>query len=256
MINEKYEREFSIKILLKTLMRKMRWIIIAGIIMSLLVVIISILKNGSSIFEETKSSYESRSDYQGTAILYLGEESTVATVNAAITYLRGTEMIESLFKEVDIDIEKSVLLNNISILNPTDNQISINIYGLEEDMVYDVTEYLSSEGIKRLKSKVSEDIVLLEPAHTILREYNVEMKYTVKSFTMFIKTLSKNIIIGFILGAFVITLVYVFLYIINDRIMDESDVVGYLNVPVLGSIPTLKNNNKSISLKNRLKARF
>lgn len=56
------------------------------------------------------------------------------------------------------------------------------------------------------------------------------------------KSLSKMLLLGFVVGVFLAIIVLTLLYLLNDKICTETDVEHYLKLSVLGAIPLYRTN--------------
>lgn len=57
---------------------------------------------------------------------------------------------------------------------------------------------------------------------------------------------TRNIILGFLLGAIVAAGIVVVQFIVDDRVHSEEDIVKYLEIPVLGMMPSQRNEAKNV----------
>jgi capsular polysaccharide biosynthesis protein len=75
----------------------------------------------------------------------------------------------------------------------------------------------------------------------------------VNSLSNIFKRLLKYSVIGFILGALLAAGIYIILFMVNNTIKEEQDVEGYLGLPVLGRIPSIKGTRKLVEKGRRNK---
>lgn len=253
-----YEREINLEQLVHAVLRKIKIIILAGLFFAILVAGYRYITAGSSMGNQEQVTYQPVTDYIGRANIYLGSAMDAATAEAMRTYLTGNEVIQSVISELNLNSEQILtywnVYNMINLQNSTDTMIMITVAGPEEVLVQDVTDLLSTIGAQKLSEKFNKDgIILLEPAYTEQRFYNNEVKSIVKNTGLIIKELVKYIVIGFVLGVFLCSGLYMFLFIIDSSIKDEKDIAGHLGIPVLGKIPVIRGTNESVrkSLKKK-----
>ncbi len=249
-----YEKEIDIKQLIFELLKRVKLLFLAGVIVAVFFAGYKYITSGSSMAEDTQINYQPTTDYLGSASLFLGNESTAITSTTARTYLTGNEMLEGAIDKLKLNLTYEQVKSMINLNNSTDAMIMINVTGSEEKLVQDITNYIATTGSTNLVVKLTNSsVALLEPALTIHREYNIEIPVTVHNYPKLIKELLKYAIIGFILGVFIVATIYIVIYMIDSTIKDEKDAYSYLGIPVLGTVSSIKGTKKQVEKGKRKK---
>lgn len=255
--NDRIEQEFDLVRLFLELWRKKGKIILIGLVMTVLIVGYKYITADATLSQETQITYQPITDYAGTAKIFLGSETDTATAEAVRTFLTGNNVLQSVINDLDLEEDYNNLFNKISLVNSTDTIVMITVVGDDEAIVQNITNSLATIGSQKIADNFkNENVMILEPAYTVMRQYNAEVPTVVTSYIKLIKELIKYAAIGFILGAFLAASAYLFLFMMDSTIKDEKDVEGYLGVQVLAAIPVMDGTKKQVAKDNKRNRRL
>lgn len=246
-MKNKYEREIYVHQILNGLFKRFKSILIIGLVMAGILVSFKYITAGTNLKQQTQIKYRPVIDYLGTTKIFMGKEMDTNTAEAIRTYLIGYNVIQSVIDELELDIEYETLINSISLNGSTDTITVITVVGNDKDEVQLITESIANIGCNKVVDKFNDkDIIILEPAYTVEREYNVEVSKLVISYKNLLTALLKYAIIGFFLGVLAAASIYTIIFLIDPTIQTDKDIEGYLDVPVLAIIPVIEGTEKSV----------
>lgn len=174
--------------------------------------------------------------YQSTAKIYILSQSTSLTSFADIQISSSLakdyeEMVISrpvlnqVKQNLRLDYQYEQLVGMVSIDNPTDTRIlKLSCTSTDPQEAADMTNELATVSKRQIADIMDTD----EP--TVFETAIVE-KDPIKP------EKTKNILIGFLLGAILAAAIVIVRNMINDSIKTDEDVKKYLNINVLASIP-------------------
>jgi capsular polysaccharide biosynthesis protein len=242
-----YEKEIELGQLIRAVLRKSGKILIVGILFAVLIAGYKFITADSTVTNQEQITYSPVIDYIGRAKIFLGSDTDTATAEAIRSYLTGNDVIQNVIGETETDLNYYNIFNLINLANSTDTMILITVVGTDEALVQNITDALATIGSEKISEKFNkDDVIVLEPAYTEIRQYNAEVKSFVKNNSLLIKSVIKYAIIGFVLGAFLAAGIYLLIIMTDSSIKDEKDIEGYLGLPVIGKIPAIKGTKKLI----------
>lgn len=175
--------------------------------------------------------------YEATSKLYILTQSTSITSLAdiqmgsslALDYvelIKSRPVVNKVKRNLNIDIENEEILDEmLTIENPVDTRIlNINIQGDDRTQVME----MANEFAMVAKRQISEIMQTDEPT---VAEVAVVPDDPIKP------EKTRNIMLGFLLGAFLTAFITIVLHIMNDNIRTEEDVERYLELNMLAAIP-------------------
>lgn len=231
------DREIDLRQLIMMLWRNVSMIALAGIITGALLMGVKTFTTLSSVNDN---------GYIGNAKIYVASDVPSTTAAAIRTYFTSNSLLNSAIEELNLNLTAKEVESMINLNNSSSTLIVINVIGDDENLVQDVTDYLTVHGLEQVKSGFKyKSALIIEPAFTDVN--------TGIGWVEFIKGVVKYGLIGFLLGLGVVAAIYAFLFIHDSSIKDESDVNNYLGIPVLGVIPAIDGTRKIIdkNKKNR-----
>jgi len=234
--NYEGDREIDLVQLILVIWENINKIIIAGIMVAILLIGVKSIKIIPTI--------KGNGNYVGIAKIFIAKDVPNTVATAIRTYFTSNELLDKTIKDLNLNLTVNDVNSMISLNNSSTTLIVINVFGDNEAIVKDITDYLAVNGLKQIKNNFKyNSAMILEPAFT-----------TVNSgigWGSFIKKIIKYGLTGFLLGAGMLVCIYIFLFIHDSSIKDERDVHKYLGVPVLGIIPTIEGEKKNIDKNKR-----
>lgn len=191
-----------------------------------------IFAGGSGVY----SFFVAEPVYESTSKMYILSQSTSITSLAdiqvgsslALDYLelmKSRPVLEEVIANLDLDMSYNELLNCMTVTNPTDTRfLNISIRGTDPTDTTAIANEFMAVAIKKIPVVMKTD----EPS---VVEYATTPKDPVKP------EKKKNVMIGFLLGAFLAAAVVVVTDILNDRIRTQEEIEKYLELNVLATIP-------------------
>lgn len=181
--------------------------------------------------------------YQSTSTLYMLSKTTSITSVADLQL--GTELssdftviasskpvidaaVETLKTEHDITLTRGQIQGMLSVANRQDTRmLSITITSDDPQLSYEVADAVTTAAVAQMAS-----ITQTEPP-TIVEHPEVASSAVDNG-------MRKNLMIGILAGLVIVGAIFVIMYMMNDRIQTEEDVMTYLDATVLGVIPVDK----------------
>lgn len=189
--------------------------------------------------------------YESTSQLYILTQSTSITSLAdiqmgsslALDYvelIKSRPVVEEVIDKLDLDLEYEELLEKLTVTNTADTRIlKITIQDTDRAMTTQAANEFSTVAKKQIsKIMKTDEPSVVEVAH--LPDEPIKPEKT------------KNVAIGFLLGAFLSALVVIVMYILNDSIKTQEEIERYLGLNTLASIP-LESKKKEKRRKSKKK---
>lgn len=171
------------------------------------------------------------------ADLQLGSELT----NDYSILIRSNSVLNEVISALKLDMDDKELENSISIGNPADSRIlEISVKNEDPKMAKEIVDELA----RTASAFIGEQMEVTPPK--IIEE--VEIPEDPIS-----PNLSKNVLIGAVIGFLLSAGIVVLLTMMDDSIKSEEDIVKYLGISSLGSIPDRKDFISGKSKKKRRK---
>ncbi len=151
-------------------------------------------------------------------------------------------VIEEVKAEIGLDIENDTFKKKITVSVPTDTRI-VSITAEDTD------PYMARAIADRIRISAAEHIgnVMNTEAVNVVEEANLPTEISSPK-------ILRDTAIGGMFGAFIVVMVIVIIYILDDTIKNPDDVEKYLGLSVLGAIPVLDEEHvKGSGPKNRKK---
>ena len=182
--------------------------------------------------------------YEATTKLYILTQSTSITSLAdiqvgsslALDYvemIQSRAVVEEVIDNLDLDMEYGGLRGMLTVENPTDTRIlNISIQSENASLATEVANEFAEVAKKQISRIMQTDEPsLFESAHT--PEAPIKPEKT------------KNIMIAFLFGAVLSSLVVIVMYVLNDSIRGQSDIERYLQLDTLAVIPLQEGSRRN-----------
>lgn len=226
-----FEEEIDLVWLAYALLRKI-WLILA------VAVVTACLTAGYTFFKIEPT-------YSSTAtMLVLTKETTLTSltdlqIGSQLTkdysvLITSRPVLEKVIENLDLKMSYNALKGNVSINNPEDTRLLfITVTMNDAKQAKAVVNELSA-----VSSEFIGDKMEVSPPK-VVEEGEIGSKTG--------PSITKNAVMGFVVGAFLVCAVIVVLELLNDTIQKEDDIERYLDIPTLAIIPekTVKNKTKS-----------
>ena len=229
MENKEFEEEIDLVWLLYALLRKWWLIIAVGVVCACGMV-------GYTHFK-VEPTYTSTS-----TMLVLAKETTLTSLadlqlGSQLTkdytvLITSRKVLDPVIETLDLDMNYKQLKSRVSIENPEDTRIlKISVTLNDPDLAKAVVDELAKQSAEFIA--VNMDVT--EP--NIIEDGE----------SVGIKTgpnLSKNAIIGFLVGALLVCVILIVLELMNDSVQTEDDIERYLGIPTLAVVPNKADKQK------------
>ena len=181
--------------------------------------------------------------YSSTSKVYILTQSTSITsladiqVGTSLTsdymeLIKSRPVVEKVIKNLDLDMEYEQLLEELTVETPADTRIlKITIKDHDPRMAMVIADEFASVSRKQIsKIMKTDEPSIVEKAHLADQPVSPNKKM--------------NILIGFLLGAFLSMLVIIVLHLMDDTIKTQDDVEKYLKLNTLAVIPLKPGEEK------------
>ena len=170
--------------------------------------------------------------------LQLGKQLTVDFETLATS----RPVVEKVIDELGLDTEYETLVGSITVSNPTDTQIlKISARNPDPVLARDISNAMSDATAEQIAA-----VMVTDKPSTV--EEAVVPRYPISP------SVKKNTLIAGLAGALLVMAVIVLNYLFDDRIKSEEDIVKYLELNALASIPLNKGEKSSKKKKAGKKA--
>lgn len=174
--------------------------------------------------------------YSSTSMIYILTKSTSITSLADVqlgssltqdymVFMKSHPVVDTVINDLKLDMTYEEFVSNVSVENPANTRfLNITVQNHDAYMAKKIVDKLTDAGC----SKIAE--VMETQAPNVLDYGDVLKKPTSPS-------LSKNALIGALLGFVLASMCIVIVYLMNDSIHTAEDVEKYLGLNTLGLIP-------------------
>lgn len=236
-MNNNEEIEIDLGEVFHLLISKLGIIILSGIILGLVSIVGTMLLITPQYESTTKMFVLSKQD-SNTLTNQDMQTSTLLTKDYA-ELIKSRTVTEGVIAQLNLKMRHEDLLKKLTVETPTDTRI-ISI------IVKDPDPYTASEIANAVRDVAAGHIqqVMDIEAVNVVDTANIPSEKSSPSLT-------KNGLIGGLLGVFLAIAVILVIYITNDTIKTPEDVDRYLGLSVLGNIPLMDTEKKSKKQKAR-----
>lgn len=181
--------------------------------------------------------------YTATSMIYiLGQTTSISSVadlqlsselTADFTIMaKSRPVIQSVIKELDLDMSYEQLVGAVNLENPTDSHIlKIHVTNSDPKLAKTISNAMAEAVAENISSVMATD-----------KPSIAEKAITPKAPSS--PNLTKNIAMGGIVGVAIAVAIIVLGYLLDDTIKTEEDVRKYLQLNTLAEIPMEKKNRR------------
>lgn len=224
------EIEIDLREIFSVLLSHLGIIILSGLVLGLVAIV------GTKVFitpqyQSVTKMYVLAKQNNDTLTSADMQTSTLLTKDYA-EMIQSRTVTEAVIAQLGLDMTHEQLVNNISVSNTTDTRI-ITISVLDKDpyMARDIANAVRDTAAEHIKNVMNSEAV------NVVDEANIPAeKYS--------PSVSKNGLIGGVLGCMIAVAIILIRFIMNDTIQTAEDVERYLQLSTLGTIPLLQTDKK------------
>lgn len=224
------EIEIDLREIFSVLLSHLGIIILSGLVLGLVAIV------GTKVFitpqyQSVTKMYVLAKQNNDTLTSADMQTSTLLTKDYA-EMIQSRTVTEAVIAQLGLDMTHEQLVKKISVSNMTDTRI-ITISVLDKD------PYMARDIANAVRDTVAEYIknVMNSEAVNVVDEANIPAeKYS--------PSVSKNGLIGGVLGCMIAVAIILIRFIMNDTIQTAEDVERYLQLSTLGTIPLLQTDKK------------
>ena len=205
------EIEIDLREIFSVLLSHLGIIILSGLVLGLVAIV------GTKVFITPQ--------YQSVTKMYLLTKDYAEMI-------QSRTVTEAVIAQLGLDMTHEQLVKKISVSNTTDTRI-ITISVLDKDpyMARDIANAVRDTAAEHIKNVMNSEAV------NVVDEANIPAeKYS--------PSVSKNGLIGGVLGCMIAVAIILIRFIMNDTIQTAEDVERYLQLSTLGTIPLLQTDKK------------
>lgn len=191
--------------------------------------------------------------YEASSMIYILSKTT--SISSALDLQLGKQLtvdfetlatsrpvVEKVIDELGLDTEYETLVRSITVSNPTDTQIlKISARNTDPVLARDISNAMSDATAEQIAT-----VMVTDKPSTV--EEAVVPKQPISP------SVKKNTLLAGLAGAVLVMAVILLTYLLDDRIKSEEDIVKYLELNALASIPLNKGEKSSKKKKAGKKA--
>ena len=222
--------EIDVLELFHVLLNKFWIILLAGIIAGLAFIGGTILFITPQYESTTKMYVLSKQD--NNTLTQQDMQTSLSLTKDYAEMIQSLTVTEAVIAQLGLDMTHEQLVKKISVSNTTDTRI-ITISVLDKDpyMARDIANAVRDTAAEHIKNVMNSEAV------NVVDEANIPAeKYS--------PSVSKNGLIGGVLGCMIAVAIILIRFIMNDTIQTAEDVERYLQLSTLGTIPLLQTDKK------------
>ena len=225
------EIEIDLKEIFGLLIRKLWIIILSGITAGLIFIVVTMLFITPQYESTTKMYVISKQD--SNTLTSQDIQTSLSLTKDYAELIMSRTVTEGVIAQLNLELTDKQLLQKIRVDSGTDTRI-LSITVTDED------PYQASQIANAVRDIASAHIqkVMNIDAVNVVDMANIPNEKSSPS-------LSKNGIIGGLLGVILATAIILIVYLTNDTVKSQEDVEKYLQLSVLGTIPLMEMEKKS-----------
>lgn len=229
--------EIDVLELLHVLLNKFWIILLTGIVGGLSFIAVTILFITPQYRSTTKMYVLNQQD--NNTLTQQDMQTSLSLTKDYAELIKSRTVTEGVITQLDLELTHEELLNKMAIDSATDTRIlSITIEDADPYEACKIANAIRDVAANHIKNVMNIDAVnVVEPANI------PEQKSS--------PSISKNGIIGGLLGALLAIAIILIAYLSNDTIKTQEDVERYLGLSILGTIPLTENNRKQKKKKQK-----
>lgn len=229
--------EIDVLELLHVLLNKFWIILLTGIVGGLSFIAVTILFITPQYKSTTKMYVLNQQD--NNTLTQQDMQTSLSLTKDYAELIKSRTVTEGVIAQLDLELTHEELLNKMAIDSATDTRIlSITIEDADPYEACKIANAIRDVAANHIKNVMNIDAVnVVEPANI------PEQKSS--------PSISKNGIIGGLLGVLLAVAIILIAYLSNDTIKTQEDVERYLGLSILGTIPLTENNRKQKKKKQK-----
>jgi capsular polysaccharide biosynthesis protein len=182
--------------------------------------------------------------YESTSQLYVLSKSTSITsladiqmgsnlTNDYMVVVNGRPVVDQVVANLGLDMSYEKMVGKISLNNPSDSRIlEITVKDSDPVLAKKIADEMAEVASAFIAEKMDQD-----PPSIIQYGYSDGEKVS--------PSVSRNTLLGLLIGAFLAIAVVVVIYLLNDTIMTQEDVEKKLGLNLLSAIPLEEDEEES-----------
>lgn len=225
------EIEIDLKEIFGLILSKLWIIILAGVTAGLVFIVVTMLFITPQYESTTKMYVLSKQD--NSTLTNADMQTSLSLTKDYADMITSRTVMEGVIAQLNLDMTQKELLNKVSVGTGTDTRI-LSITVRDEDP-YQASQIANS--VRDIAAAHIQSVMNLEAVNVVDTANIPDEKAS--------PSLSKNGIIGGLLGVIIATAIILIVYLTNDTIKTQEDVEKYLQLSVLGNIPLMEMEKKS-----------
>lgn len=181
--------------------------------------------------------------YQSQSMLYILTKTTSLTsladlqvgtqlTNDYVVFVTSRPVVDKVIDNLNLDMTYEEFVKNVSVDNPSNTRIlKLTVSHTDPKMAQTIVNELSDVAASRVAEVMDTEAPSIADYGHLAQEPSSP-------------SLVKNSLIGGMLFAFLVVVLIIVMYLMNDSIKTSDDVEKYLGLNVLGSIPLEEGTNK------------
>lgn len=159
------------------------------------------------------------------------------------TLAKSRPVVESVIEDLSLDTDYETLVKTINVTNPASTSIlKISVQNPDAKLACDISNAMSDATANQIAK-----VMVTDKPSTV--EEAIVPKNPVSP------SLKKNTLIAALAGAFLMCAILIFRYLMDDRIKTEEDIIKYLELNALASIPINKGSKDPSGKKGKGKGK-
>ena len=235
------EIEIDLKEIFGLLISKMWVIILSGITAGLIFIVATMLFITPQ-YESTTKMYVLNKQTEGT-ITSADMQSSLYLTKDYADLIQSRTVTEGVIAQLGLNLKHEDMLKKMSVTNKTDTRV-IAITITDEDPY---TASQIANAVRDISAAHIRNVMDIEAVNVVENANIPDQKSS--------PSLSKNGVIGGMLGVVLATAIILIIFLTNDSIQTQEDVEKYLGLSFLGSIPMSEAVKKSKKHKKNKKGR-
>ena len=214
------------------------WAIILSGVLAALVVVAATLLFVTPQYESTTKMYV-LSKQDSNTLTSQDMQTSLSLTKDYAELIKSRTVTEGVITQLNLDMTHEELLKKMTVDSATDTRIlSISVRDADPYVASEIANAIRDVAANHIKNVMDIDAV------NVVETANIpEQKVS--------PSISKNGVIGGLLGVIIAMAAVIIIYLTNDTIKVEEDVERYLGLSVLGSIPFSEKESRSKKKKSR-----
>lgn len=225
------EMEIDLMEIAGVILSKLWIIILSGITAALVFIVVTMLFITPQYESTTKMYVLSKQD--NNTLTSSDMQTSLSLTKDYAELITSRTVTEGVIAQLNLDMTDKELLNKISVGTSSDTRI-LSIAVTDEDP-YQACQIANA--VRDVAANHIQNVMNID-AVNVVETANIPNEKASPS-------LSKNGIIGGLLGVILATAIILIVYLTNDTIKSQEDVEKYLQLSVLGTIPLMEMEKKS-----------